>query len=124
LVAGNVVGMSALGTAMPLGTNNLFQGTADYHSWGVMLKTPSFFIIPSLTLAAQNTGAGLNPAGLGGNTAASGASIQTDFNLFGLPTLTAEYSIGKFGPGGNQEIWNTSAPISHEQLAIMTKVKF
>jgi S-layer homology domain len=131
LGANNVSGGFATGTAATFpaagtgGTSNLFAGGADYHSWGLMLKTPAFFIIPSLTLAAQNTGTGLNPAGLGATSPsfASGATIQTDFQLFGLPTLTAEYSLGKFGTTGDQTIWGSS-PWTHEQLALRTQVKF
>ena len=123
LVAGNTVAQPAMGSQF-VTTNNLLSGQAEWHSWGAMVKTPAVFFIPSLTLAAQNTGTGLSPAGLGAaQSFASGATIQTDFQLFGLPTLTAEYSVGKFG-AGDQTIWNTSAPITPEQLAIRTMVKF
>lgn len=125
--ANNVSGGFASGAQYPaagtIGTSNLFAGQADYHSWGLMLKTPAFFIIPSLTLAAQNAGTGLTPAGLGATAFGSGATIQTDFQIFGLPTLTAEYSVGKFGTAGDQVIWGSS-PWTHEQLAVRTQVKF
>ncbi|MNS15915.1 hypothetical protein D3C72_475550 [compost metagenome] len=125
LGGGNVAGGATTGSfpGSAGGATNLFAGQAGYHSWGLMLKTPAFFIIPSLTLAAQNTGTGLTPAGLGATAFGSGATIQTDFQLFGLPTLTAEYSLAKFGTGADQTIWG-SAPWTHEQLALRTQVKF
>jgi hypothetical protein len=120
----NVGGMAPGGTGAFAPTANSLFNAPDYHSWGISLKTPAFFVIPSLTLAAQNTGTGLTPAGLGGSMAtASGATIQTDFQLFGLPTLTAEYSVGKFGTGGDQTLWGSS-PWTNEQLGIRTMVKF
>jgi hypothetical protein len=125
LGGGNVAGGATTGQfpGAAGGATNLFAGQAGYHSWGLMLKTPAFFVIPSLTLAAQNTGTGLTPAGLGSTAFGSGATIQTDFQLFGLPTLTAEYSLAKFGTGADQTIWG-SAPWTHEQLALRTQVKF
>lgn len=100
-------------------TGSLLAGQAEYTSYGAMLKTPSFFILPSLTLAAQNTTSGL----FGGGAIGSGLTIGGDLNLWGLPTLSAEYSLAKFGAGANNALWGSGAFDTH-QLAVSTMVKF
>jgi hypothetical protein len=121
LVTGNTMAMPALGGAAAL-NGNLFSGQANYTSMGVMLRTPAIFILPSLTVAAQNTVGGPGVA-FSGSALGSGLTIGTSFPLFGLPTLNFEYSLGKFDVGRDNSLWG-SAPWSAEQLAINTNIKF
>ncbi|HEY9721170.1 MAG TPA: iron uptake porin [Oscillatoriaceae cyanobacterium] len=123
MVAGDVSPMPALGASFG-NTRSLFAGQADYDSWGVELKTPALLVIPSFTIAAQNTGAGLGVAGLGSPSLASGLTIGTDLNLFSLPTLSLEYSQGKFNANQDNTLWNTSSAISDEQFTVSTKATF
>jgi hypothetical protein len=120
MVAGNQMTMPALGAGAAAPTMNLLSGQAQYNSVGVMLKTPSLFVIPSLTLAAQNT---MGSLAFSGPAIGSGLSIGTSFQLFGLPTLNAEYSLGKFDAGRDNVLWGSS-PWSAEQIAINTNLKF
>ena len=128
-VAGNVATMAAT-PGSPIMTfatarNPLFTQPA-FHSVGAMLKTPSLFIIPSFTLAAQQSGGGAGTPGLFGALSAasgSGFTVQTEYQLFGLPALTIEYSRGKFGATGDQSLFGTS-PFTHHQVGLATTVRF
>jgi hypothetical protein len=124
-VAGNVATMTgAAGGPMSFAAprNSLFS-SPDFNSIGAMLKTPSLFIIPSFTLAAQQSG---GPGSMFSATSAaigSGFTIQTEYQLFGLPALTIEYSRGKFGAGADQSLFGAS-PFTHDQVGLATTVRF
>lgn len=97
---------------------------ADFHSLGVAIKTPPLLIIPSFTIAAQQTGTGSGGPGAGfGTPLTSGITLQTELALFDLPALQFEYSRGKFGPQGPQGLFD-SAPFSHDQLSCSTRLTF
>jgi hypothetical protein len=120
-----------LGTVVGLGTNNLFtaptgnrslmQGMSgiDYGSYGLYLRIPGFSIIPSLTLAAQQT------AGPGfSGTIASGLTAQAEVQLLELPRMQVEYSSGKFNPGTNNGLLDNTSFISNEQLTAQMVIPF
>lgn len=125
-VAGNVATMTGVtgSQAMVFGASRSALSTQpDFHSMGAMLKTPSLFIIPSFTLAAQQSG---NAGGLFGAASAassSGFTVQTEYQFFGLPALTIEYSRGKFGTSGNESLFG-AAPFTHDQVGLATQVRF
>lgn len=105
----------------PAAAKSLLQGTAgiDYGSYGLYLKVPGFSILPSLTFAAQQTaGAGF------GTTVASGFTAQADLQLFGLPRMQAEYSLGKFAAGADNGLLNNASGFTHTQLALQMVVPF
>jgi hypothetical protein len=122
MVTGDPAITPALGAQAPQ-LGSLFSGAASYTSLGVMLKTPAIFVVPSFTVAAQNTIGTLGAAGFSGNAIGSGLTLGTSFQLFGLPTLNAEYSLGKFNQGVDNTLWSNS-PWSIEQIGISTNLKF
>lgn len=96
----------------------------DFQSLGLLVRTPAVLIIPSFTLALQQTGGG--PDGLNGalqTPFASGLTLQTELALFDLPALQFEYSRGKFGLGSPQGLFS-AAPFTHDQLALSTGLTF
>jgi hypothetical protein len=115
----NTAGQTFVG---PAGNRSLMQGLAgiDYGSYGLYLRIPGFSILPSLTLAAQQT------AGPGfSGTIASGLTAQAEVQLFDLPRMQLEYSSGKFNPltvdgdgnpTGSNGLLDQSSFISNEQL--------
>jgi hypothetical protein len=115
---------------------SLLQGPsgADYNSYGLYLRIPGFSIIPSLTLAAQQTGSpaagvALKSAdpGFFGPTIASGLSAQAEIQLFQLPRMVLEYSSGKFDPitaASDNALLNNNSYVSHEQLTLQMVVPF
>lgn len=109
-------------------SSNLSRGNvftqADFQSLGVAVKTPALFVIPSFTLAAQQTGAGTNGLGAAmGTPLTSGITLQTELALFDLPALQLEYSRGKFGTQGAQGLFDLS-PFTHDQVACSTRLAF
>lgn len=119
---GTVLNTTGSTFVAPTGGRSLMQGLGgiDYGSYGLYLRIPGFSILPSLTLAAQQT------AGPGfSGTIASGLTAQADVQLFDLPRIQVEYSSGKFNPlpaasgstntPGNGLLDNTTF-ISNEQL--------
>ncbi|MEB3221848.1 MAG: iron uptake porin [Candidatus Sericytochromatia bacterium] len=95
---------------------------SDFDSLGVALRSPAVFIVPSVTVALQQTGVGGGPAGALANASASGVTVQTDLALLNWPVLTASWSRGKFG-GGQQGLLDPT-PFTHDQVAVSTSVKF
>lgn len=124
-VSGNVVTMSGpAGGAMSfVNSGNSIFSAPHFNSLGGMLKTPSFFILPSITLAAQQAGGAGGPMSATSAAISSGFTVQTEFPLFGLPAFTLEYSRGKFGATGDQSLFG-AAPFSHDQVGIATTVRF
>lgn len=99
---------------------SLLQGLAgtDFGSYGLTVRIPGFSILPSFTFAAQQTaGAGF------GSTIASGLTLQSQLQLFGLPRMQLEYSFGKFDPGADNSLLG-GAPLSHEQLTAQMVLPF
>ncbi len=127
-VAGNVAtmagvpGQASMIFAPPRNAAGLFSAP-DFHSVGAMLKTPSLFIIPSFTLAAQQSGSTGGMFGALSTPASSGFTVQTEYQFFGLPALTIEYSRAKFGTSGNESLFGTTA-FTHDQVGLATTVRF
>lgn len=123
-IFGTGIGLSAgmVSGSLNGSRNNLLIGGADYTSLGLVMKTPALMMLPSVTVAAQNTGRGLALAGVNG-AISSGISVSTDVRLFGLPAINLEYSRAKFGATGDQSLWGP-AGFSHDQLALGSTVKF
>lgn len=110
----------------PAGGRSLLQGTAgmDWASYGLTLRFPGFSIFPTFGFAAQQT------AGPGfGETIASGLTLQTEMQLFQLPAIRLEYSMGKFDPlpaggGADNGLMDQSTQVSHEQLSAQFVLPF
>ena len=97
---------------------------ADFQSLGMAFKTPSLFVIPSVTLALQQTGAsGNRPGDVLSAPLSSGITLQTELALFDLPAIQIEYSRGKFGTQGGQGLLD-AAPFSHDQVSCSTRLTF
>ncbi|MDB5099929.1 MAG: hypothetical protein JWM80_4350 [Cyanobacteria bacterium RYN_339] len=94
-------------------------GGADYVSYGLYLRLPGFSVLPNITIAAQQTGAG----SFTGNMLASGVTLQADVLLFQLPKIQVEYSFGKFDPtsptgaAADNSLLNQQSFITNEQLS-------
>ncbi|MEB3285736.1 MAG: S-layer homology domain-containing protein [Candidatus Sericytochromatia bacterium] len=97
---------------------------ADYQSLGIAIQTPPLFIIPSVTIAMQQTGGGIiGPGAVFSSPINSGVTVQTALQLFELPEIQLEYSRGKFGTQEKQGIFDAS-PFSHDQLSCSTRLTF
>lgn len=102
----------------------------DYTSYGLYLRIPGFSVLPNLTLAVQQTAGAGGPMGAKdtqGNAIpalGSGITLGTDLALGGWPLMQLEYSVGKFTPGLDNGLMNSSAPITNEQLTAAMTVKF
>jgi hypothetical protein len=94
---------------------NLFAGGlagTDYTSYGLYSRWPGFTGLPWFAVALQQT-AGAQF----GSTIGSGVTIQTALQLWRLPQLQLEYSLGKFTPGVDNGLMNNASVQSHEQLS-------
>jgi hypothetical protein len=124
-VSGNVVTMTgpAGGSMTFVNPGTSIFANPHFNSVGAMLKTPSFFIIPAITLAAQQAGGAGGPVSATSAAISSGFTVQTELPLLGLPAFTVEYSRGKFGATGDQSLLGAAA-FSHDQVGVATTVRF
>ncbi|MEB3329645.1 MAG: iron uptake porin [Candidatus Sericytochromatia bacterium] len=122
-LAGQVAPLTPGASGTPEFTRRAVAGHwSEFDSLGLVLRTPALFILPSVTLAFQQTGLGGGPTAALSRATASGFTLQTDLSLFNWPQVTASWSRGKFGTGPQGLL--DAAPFTHDQLAISTGVKF
>ncbi|MEB3298836.1 MAG: hypothetical protein VKO21_05050 [Candidatus Sericytochromatia bacterium] len=104
----------------------------NWASSGLVVRFPGIPAVPGITLAAQTSGWDLLDSNFG-----SGLTAVVELAPHpALPRLFVQYDMGKYGPGDNP-LWSggtgsntpaagsaASAPITHEQLVLGSRVTF
>lgn len=133
LVANNLFGALELGLATKFGnagglapTANPMIPTVGYNwtSTGGYVRFPGFSIIPSITVAAQQSGSDIGSSNFG-----SGLTTIVGFQPHpALPIISVQYDQGKFygtasAPGGNNSLFGGPKQ-THDQLIVGTTLNF